>query len=271
MIRGLLYKTLRETWLQILLFGSALFVVLALITRVVPQLEQGLNQFLVALPFIRNMISALLGGDFGSRIDVQTLRSIVWVHPTVLTVVWAQVIVFCTRLPAGEIDRGTIDILMSWPASRRKLFLCDSLVWLLSGVFLLACGVLGYALTAEPGVRTPMPSNWRIFIVVVNLYCVYFAVGGGAYLASAISDRRGRAMGVIFTLLLGSFLLNFLAQFWPPARGLEPLGVLSYYQPAPILETGEWPWRNMAVLIAAGAIAWAAACEVFARRSICTV
>ena len=76
-----------------------------------PQLEQGANQVLATLPFVRKFLQALLGEDSARTINAQTVQSIIWVHPTVLALLWAQEIVFCTRLPAGEIDRGTIDVL----------------------------------------------------------------------------------------------------------------------------------------------------------------
>ena len=78
-------------------------------------------------------------------------------------------------------------------------------------------------------------------------------------------------MAIVFAVVFASFLLNFLAQLWEPAHRLAPLSLLSYYKPAQILGSGNWPLGNMAILLAVGAISWIAALETFARRSICTV
>ena len=271
MISGLLQKTLRETWKQTLLFGLALLIVEALLTAVLPTLQKVLNEFLVTLPFIRTFLQALLGSDLGGNITAQMLHAIVWIHPVVVAIVWAQEIVFCTRVPAGEIDRGTIDVLLSWPASRRRILLCDAAVWLASGALLVTMGFAGHYLAALSVRAEAEPPASRVLLVLFNLYCVYIAVGGLAYLFSALSDRRGRAMAAVFAVVLASFLLSFVAIVWPPAARLAPLGILSYYQPAQILATGRGPWGNMAWLVAAGAILWLAACETFARRTICTV
>ena len=271
MITGILRKTLAETWILHLLFGLALFVVALLLTMLLPQLEAGINQFLATLPIIRTFVRALLGNDFGENITAETLRAIVWIHPTVLTLLWAQEIIFCTRLPAGEIDRGTIDVLLSWPVSRRKLFATESLVWLASGIWLCAMLLAGHWLAGilAPTRQTQPPR--LALLLVSNLFCVYLAVGGIACLVSAISNVRGRAMGVVFALVLASFLLNFLVQFWPSLAPLKPLGVLNYYRPSEILATGQPAWADMAQLLAIGGLAWLAALEVFARRNICTV
>ena len=97
------------------------------------------------------------------------------------------------------------------------------------------------------------------------------AVGAVALLVSTMSDRRGRAMAVVFGLVLASFLLNFLAQFWPSAEGLAPLSVLNYYRPAQILANGNVPMHDMLMLLGIAVVAWVAGLEIFARRSICTV
>ena len=43
MISGLVRKTLRETWIQTLLFGASLLVIEALLTFIYPQLQEQLN------------------------------------------------------------------------------------------------------------------------------------------------------------------------------------------------------------------------------------
>jgi ABC-2 type transport system permease protein len=116
--------------------------------------------------------------------------------------------------------------------------------------------------------RPEMP---RILQVMSNLFCVYVAVGGIAFLISALSDRRGRAVGVVFAILLASFLLNFIANFLQPAKQIAFLGILEYYRPAQILQHGHFPWRDVAVLLAVGLVAWLAGGEILARRSITTV
>jgi beta-exotoxin I transport system permease protein len=108
-------------------------------------------------------------------------------------------------------------------------------------------------------------------MVLVNLYCVYFAVGGIALLVSSMSDHQGRAVAVVFAILLASFLLNFIANFWQPAKQIAFLGILEYYRPAQVLQHGEFPTRDVIVLLAVGLATWLAGGEILARRSITTV
>ena len=268
---GLLIKTLRETWFSTLLAGAALCGIMALLTYVIPQIQGNMFETFEQFPFVKPMLSALLGTEVGEEITATAMQSLLWVHPTVLAVLWVHEVVFSTRTPAGEIDRGTIDFLLGLPISRRILYVSETLMWLLSGVVLLAFGLVGHRLAAPAMPPEMRPTLVQSLLVLANLYCVYTAVGGIAFLISAASDRKGRAMSGVFAIVLASFLLNFVAQFWDPAKQFAFLGVLNYYQPAKILQSGEFPFADVAVLFSVGAAAWAVGGEIFARRSICTV
>jgi hypothetical protein len=61
-------------------------------------------------------------------------------------------------------------------------------------------------------------------LVMVNLAAVYLAVGSFAFSSVLIERSRGRAIGVVFAILLASFLLNFLAQFQDWAKSFLVLG-----------------------------------------------
>ena len=213
----------------------------------------------------------MFGSEIGDEITVQMMQAILWVHPVVLSLIWAHEIVFCTRIPAGEIDRGTIDVLLGLPVSRRTIYATESVVWLISGALVLLLGLSGHVAVSSFLALEMRPPLSRVSLVIANLYCVYLAVGGLAWLVSATSNRRGRAIGLIFSIVVASFLLNFLAQFWPPAQPVAFLSVMNYYQPAEILRSGQLPLRHMISLLAVGGAAWLAGNEIFARRSICTV
>jgi len=105
-------------------------------------------------------------------------------------------------------------------------------------------------------------------IILINLYCLYLAVGGLAWLISSLSDRRGNAITVLFVILLALFLLNYLAQFWQPLSKFVFLSPLHFHRPINVLATGAWPVRDMAVLLAAGCALWISGGVVFARRDL---
>ncbi len=269
-MRGLVYKIWRETSTMTGLFAAALFAVTALLTYILPQLQDGFGDIFKQIPIARRMVSALLSTEIGDTLSAQMMQAILWVHPVILTTVFGFVIVFCTRTPAGEVDRGTIDILLGWPIGRRTVYLTETAYVLAAGVFLMICGWLGH-LVASPAMPPEIrPRGMQVIVVYLNFYCVFVAVAGAAFLVSALSDRRGKAVGIVTTFVVASFLLKFIAQFFEPAKHVVFLSVLDYYQPANVLSSNGFPAGDMAVLLAMGVGAWAIGGEILARRSLCT-
>lgn len=270
-MRGLLVKNVREAWLATLLFSLGYMAFMALLTYVLPQVLSGMETIFQRMPFVKTLIGVLLGTEIGGTITTRTMQAFIWVHPVALALVWAHEIMLCTRMPAGEIDRGTIDVLLGWPVSRRQVYMSQSIVWLVSGIWILAMGLIGHRLSASLIVDSLQQDLSREILVMANFLCLYLAVGGITLLVSACSDRRSHAVAIVFALLLISFLLSFLAQFWDPARHVSFLCVLKYYQPANLLQTGQLPGSDFAVLLGIGGVSWLLGCEIVARRSICTV
>ena len=136
---------------------------------------------------------------------------------------------------------------------------------------MLCVGWVGHLISSQWLEPDMLPGAFATFSVVANLFTVYLAVGAITFFVSANSDRRGRSIGVVFGILVFSFLLNFAAQFWDPVKSISFLSVMEYYQPAKIIEANAFPWRNVGVLLCVAIVMWTAGGVVFRRRSICTV
>lgn len=271
MNRGLLLRALLESWPATLVLGLVLLVFQAALAFVLPKFGALIAEQWLQLPFARDMLQAMLGTEIGDRIGPQMFQAIAWVHPVTLALAWAHALVSCTRVPAGEVDRGTADVLLGLPVSRWEVFLSETIVWLVCGVALLAAALAGNLLGALGLPVEQRPPLARLLIVLANLFCLYAAVGGLAWLVSSFSDRRGRALTVLFLALLALFLLNYLAQFWQTLERVVFLSPLHYHRPVNVLGNGFWPWKDLGVLLAAGGVMWTVAGVVFARRDLCTV
>jgi ABC-type transport system involved in multi-copper enzyme maturation permease subunit len=195
-------------------------------------------------------------------------RALAWVHPVPLAITWAHAIVCCTRIPAGEVDRGTIDVLLGLPVSRWSVHTSDTLVWLAGSVWFFIAGIAGTLCGGSlAGAPITLP---RTVVAATNLLALYLAVGGIARLFSAWSDRRGRAVGVAFLFVAASFLFNYLTQFWPAIERLGFLSLLHYHRPITVFRRGAVPLGDIGVLLAVAITAWVAAGWSFARRDLTT-
>ncbi len=271
MNRGVLTKTVREVWVATLIFGGAMAVVEAFLSSVLPTFVDEASAQILKVPFIRNMLTALLGADIGNAVGPALVLPLVWAHPLVLGLLAAQEITFCTRLPAGEIDRGTIDVLLALPVSRRDIYMVQTAVFVGAGAFVMTMAIAGHRFGNLFSPPEFVLSTGILLKIVGNLFCLYLAVGGVAFAVSSLSDLRGRAIAVVLAIVMASFLLNFLAQVWAPAKTISWAGVLSYYQPAVILREPAWAFRDLAILLGIGVSCWVFGAVAFVRRDICTV
>ncbi len=270
-MRGLVAKTVREVWLGSLCFGLALFGVEVLLAYLPPSFYKDYAQQWMQMPYFRNALSAILSAELGESIGPMAIASLAWAHPIVLALVWTHAILFCTRVPAGEVDHGTIDVLLSLPVSRTRLYACETVVWFGTGLGQIALGLMGNLLggwCAGPNLHGTIG---QVLVVGTNLFALYWAVGGMAWAASAWSDRRGRAVGGVFAVLISSFLLAYLAPFSEVVKKMSFLSILHYYRPVRVLQDGTWPLSGLMVLAGVGLTCWLTGWLIFTRRDICTV
>lgn len=271
MNRGIIIKSIYETGLLTLLCGTGVLIFEIFLVYVITTYQELLTGELMQIEYIRNMMESLVGTELPPGVGPSAFGTIVWVHPLILIITWTHAIALLTRLPAGEVDRGTIDLLLSLPLSRRSLYVSETFVWVVSGAFLMAMLLLGNVLGHQLAPSEDPPGLIRSAGVALNFYALYLAVGALALFISTMSDRRGRAIGGTFAVVASGFLWNFIGPYWEPADRFSFLSPLSYYRPVSILQDGIFPTTDLAILLAVALFFWTAGAATFIRRDICTV
>ena len=208
---------------------------------------------------------------------------------------------------AGELDRGTMELLLSQPVPRNRLILAHLLVdgLLIPALCLtiLAGTQLGLYLVGEFAVDysslSKLPPAFLAFVkngpptlevsaqrqglALLNLGALLFATSGLAIAVSSVGRNRWRSLGVATLTGVGMFTLNVVGQLWESAAFARPFTVFFYYQPQKVWLKGDWlvdlgeaftPGRPllavpvMAVLLGVGVIGYAFALTVFTRRDL---
>src|SRR5438046_1524766 len=118
MNRGLVIRAFRESWPTTLVIGVVLMGVEALLAFMLPSFVSQMSHEWLQVEFARGIMQAMLGTEIAERIGPHMFQAMAWVHPVVLALTWAFVLLSCTRVPAGEVDRGTADVLLGLPVPR---------------------------------------------------------------------------------------------------------------------------------------------------------
>ena len=204
------------------------------------------------------------GGDIFSLTGSVALG---FVHPISVGLNLVFAVGFCAAAVAGERQRGTLEILLSRPLSRRTTYATLAVAGaLFVGVTVagfLAGAVAGSALTGrldQLGVGN-LPLLW------LNGWLLFGAFGAIALALSVSFDRLSPALGISLAFVLVSYFLEVLGSLWPDAKGLQPYSLFHYLDPKAVLAGLADP-RDFAVLAAVMALAVAAALVIFPRRDL---
>ncbi len=248
------------------------------------------------------LLQTFLGGEDVRFLDPQDTLCVVATHPLVQAVACIWAIGRASGAVAGEIDRGTMELLLAQPVARRKVILAHLLVDLTAIPVLclaLFSGVqfgvwLVGDFTVDPGVYEavkmkppdPLPTYSvnpnKVGPGLTNTAALIFAVSGYTMWLSAAGRSRTKVLGLAILVTLVMFLVNVIGQLWDGLGFLRPFTVFYYYQPQAINMKGAWtvdPGLSLfgrrvlsvnvvLVLGLVGAAGYAMALRTFVRRDV---
>ncbi len=190
-----------------------------------------------------------------------------WGHPIALAIGTAAAIVLATQAVAGEIENGSIELVMSEPLSRNGYFAGNVLFGLLSLALLSVIGAFGTFLGQHIyGIRLFSPS--KLLLLTLNYFLLHGVWYALTLLLSVFGREAGRVGFVGFLLALVSYLLHVISQLWPQASYLAPYTVHNYYSAQMILIEGILPVKSVLVLVMLAAICIFAAGWRFKKRDL---
>lgn len=287
---GKLLRDVRTGLILVCLLLAAFQVLWARVSQRISdtgQILDSLRRFGLSIDDIRatvfqgpgQIVQAIIGGE-GIRIDhAADMISISYVHPLTVFILSIWAIGRASGAIAGEIDRGTMELLLAQPLRRRQVVFAhlavDGVAIPVICLSMWAGTWLGTALVGFIGNANAALAidPWAFAPGLVNVALLLFALSGLTMWLSAAGRFRWRVLGVAVMVALVQFLVNLIGQLWDPAAPLRPLTVFYYYQPQPMMLRADWyagraAWLHMAVLAALGTVGYAGALAVFCRRDL---
>lgn len=188
-------------------------------------------------------------------------------HPITLALTSIFAIGFPASAVAGERQRGTLEVLLARPISRRRLYatLAASAVAFIG--LALASLQLGSVLGAAYSDVLSEIALMRLPLVWLNASLLFVALATITLAASVSFDRLPPAIGIGIGVTVVMYFFEVLGALWPSAAWLQPYSLFHYLQARSILE-GATPWRDLAILAGATALAACWALVVFPKRDL---
>ncbi len=264
-------KAIREAILLLFFSCGLLFGFTWLFTVLINQVE--VPRMLIAMgswfeDFIRPVL-ALTPTELSSK---AAQFSLVYIDLVTIGVVVAWSIARGSDVVTGEMNRGTLEMLLAQPVSRSAVLMVHAIVTNL-GAFLLALSLwwgswAGLASVAPvPGV-TPL----TFLPCAVNILCFTISMTAVTTLFSACGQRRSLTIGLAAGVFLVSVLLKVLSRLWEPGSWLRYLSLYAPVEPQKMAVRQDQAWElsfyNDGALLLVALIAYLAAWIVFSRRDL---
>ncbi|WP_409343607.1 ABC transporter permease subunit [Paenibacillus sp. MBLB4367] len=184
----------------------------------------------------------------------------------ILAIVCVQL---ATQLMAKLVDQGSMAYLLSTPTTRGKVAFTQAAV-LASGLFLIlavttAAGFAGSAwflgddYAFDPSAFLQM--NAAAFLL-------FFAVGGIAFLVSALSNDEKKAIGISGLITFAFFSLDLIGKFSEKIEWVRNLTIFSLYKPGDIVNGSADLAAPFIILTAIGFVSFGLAIVLFRRRDL---
>ncbi len=267
---AIFWKTTRDS--ASLLAATSLGMIGFVVLFVWAMLDMGeeLMNFLSKFGFLKKMFEFSFGIDVSKEVSITVLLAVCFTHGVVLMLSWAVVIATTSRVTAGEIERGTADLLLTLPVKRSEVYVSTTLFWVLASLVLAACPLVGLWIGLHLMETKEVILISRFVKPAVNFFCLLLSIGGISSLVASCINRRGLAIATVVGLLLLSVVLNFVEPFISSFEKIRFLGLLNYFRPVDVVRLGAWPVTEMTVLLGLGIVCWAVGLVVFDRKDIPT-
>ncbi|MBX9788540.1 MAG: ABC transporter permease [Pirellulales bacterium] len=221
-------------------------------------------------------LQSLSGVPVNELATVAGRIGLAYVDPIVLvtSAVWA--IARGSDVVSGEINRGSMELLVSQPVRRLSIFLTQSLVTSI-GAALIAMSALSGTLCGLSLVTLEEPVAAMPFVpAAFNLFGMTVFLGGVAALASACDRYRWRTIGLVGGFYVIQLMVNVMGRTVKRLNWLEYTTFFGAYEPqgliAEYLREPDAAWQLLAqynaVLLGLGLVAYVAGAVIFCRRDL---
>ncbi len=239
---GFWFKRIFPMWTFI---GCVIFLMQLAVCGIVHD-NENVRSFLKFLEMLPAFVKTALGGEMLRAGNTPGLITIGYQHPLVLFLCLLFAVGVPTKLLTGEVQRGTMELILSRATTKTQVYVCAStltLVGMLTLVLVMFLGTVTATKVYDFGEPIPLDLFFRI---AINGGLLAGAAGAIALLAAGVLAGRNSAVAVTVAFLVINYFAWVIAQWWPRLGFLKPV-TLFYYVNGAKLYRG-WPLDDMAVL-----------------------
>lgn len=231
---ALFRHTLASNRLRLVVVGAGLMLIGVLMPVMFATFGAEVGQLMESMPLLRQF--ANFGG--GDLLSLNGAIAMGFSHPFTLLLLGIMAIAFPALAIAGERDRGTLEVTLSRPISRRGLYVTLFVAGALFLAALIALLVVTMAITIFlVGIEDQLVTGnlVQLWVAGTLLFVGFMAL---AFAVSVESDRAGPAIGIPAVFVLLNYLAYAIGSIWPDMGWLEDYSAFNLLKARDVLSGG---------------------------------
>ncbi len=220
-------------------------------------------KFVDIFPFIKT----LLGGSALQVGNIVGLIAIGYNHPLVLTLYMLFAVGIPTGLLAGEVQRGTMELILSRSATKTQVYICAGLITV-AGMYLLVLVMFTGTVVATNVYHFDQEVPLYYFFKIAIVGGMLASAVGGVALCAAGCFSRGKAVSLTVAYLVVNYFVSIITDWWPRMKWLEPTTIFHYVHGPEIFTESSWPLGDMSVLLSLLIVSTVVGGIVWSRRDL---
>ncbi|MFA5844328.1 MAG: ABC transporter permease subunit [Coriobacteriia bacterium] len=222
-----------------------------------------LDQFLKAIPseLYRFMAgSSVSFNTFGGFLATE-YTGFMWV-----LIAGAAIIAYAARTFGGEVEAGTMELLLSMPVSRVSLAFTRIVGLVVVDAAVVASSFVPIWLVARDQRVEFTPAH--LWVLGGVGFLLMLLLGAFALAVSSVTRGSGVSAGVTGGVVAAMWLMHFLRDVADWADVFEPVNIFKYWDPARLVEKGTAAPETWWVLAVSSVVLMAVSVVAFSRRDV---
>jgi len=228
--------------------------------------NEKVKTFLAFIDMLPSVVKTALGGDMLRIGNTAGLLAIGYNHPFVLFLFMLYAVGTPTGLLVGEVQRGTMELILSRSVTKIQVYLCAgilTLVGMFALVLVMFLGTIAAVNIFTFKDRVPLEVFFRI---AINGGLLASTFGAFSLLCAGTFGRLYAAVSVAVAFLVVNYFVAIVSNWWPRMAFLKPV-TLFYLVDSSNFWQG-WPLGNMALLVGILCVAAGAGAAIWHRRDL---
>ncbi|MFX1516825.1 MAG: ABC transporter permease subunit [Promethearchaeota archaeon] len=273
-------KNLRKSWLTGLVPP---LVAAAFVGTVALSFPTMIDTILDRLAMMSNPIYQAILGDLGLEDLGLTWQAVLFMYGggTMNILVLFVALFIPARILSTEIDKNTLDVMLSYPIPRWRYLLEKYGVYITySLIFPMAIVVFMIGLTMGMDMLYPEGFTYNdvVYHYVINnnlvvnyalgIFLLLFALGAISLLCATIFLDSNRSLTAAGVLIGGQYMLDGLGGLLDPTGelGIQNFSLFHYFSLGTLIETGMLPLSDVIIVAGVGIVALISALTIFHKR-----